>query len=634
VSLLTDPFMRSLACTAISPGLCSILVFDATPGHLKQTAQVYSQMLEVANKCSVESVTLATYETDDELWGSFGLCGKSEKQLLKWKQGLLTASNNDSKLKLVIIPDLTRLSLAAARACVVLMGAETAHLERHGQQAQWKPNLCWLAACDTIEDGCQGHRNKVGMVSPHLLDRFAIRLVGEVVEKPDRIAEIKELIEIDSSKGNWEERKLQALPHEFQLNLKRALQIYPTITSSVLTRILDYAWGIEVYSPRREIALARLSIANARLLGALAVTDVHVDIAASMIGLQQSKQAQKAANLNSNAITPVEVVEPIQTEVESIEKPKIITASEPIYESLEQEVLPPVLIPIDYTSVNPYPEDEAYIEREVASLRLPSGSFKLQSATRGVIVGVEKATTLHDLALVRTLLEAAKFQSIRQEPTNSQKNGLRQLVLSPKDFYCYRRSPVAQQMLMLLIDHTCLQDCNWQEELLPYLSWAYVERASLCLIQVGADYVRNELQAEKITAQSILVPRINNGIEAGRGRATPLAHGLDLALQTLRHALQHGRSRVNKVVLLVISDGRGNVPLEASRSGKIVLPVGNKGVEDAFKVAAYLRVLDRVKIILLNPQPKQYAELPLQLAQALNATVVPIPLVIEEEEVE
>ena len=530
---------------------------------------------------------------------------------------------------MVIIPDLTKLSLAAARACVVLMGAETAHLERHGQQAQWKPNLCWLAACDTIEDGCQGHRKKVGMVSPHLLDRFAIRLVGEVAQKPDRVAEIKELIEIDFSKGRGKEKKPQALPDEFQLHLRRALQIYPTITPEVITRILDYAWAIEVYSPRREIALARLSVANARLLGAVEVTDVHVDIAASMIGLQLSKQNQKASNLNSIAITPPEDVQPIQTEVESIEKPKIITASEPVYKSLEQEALP-LLIPINSTSVNPYPEDEACVEREVASLRLPNRSFKLKSATRGTIVGVEKATTLHDLALVRTLLEAAKFQSIRQE-SSVFKNGLRQLVLSPTDFYCYRRSPVAEQMLMLLLDHTCLQDCNWQEELLPYLSWAYVERASLCLIQVGALDARNELQAEKITAQSILVPRINNGIEAGRGRATPLAHGLDLALQTLRHALQHGRSRVNKVVLLVISDGRGNVPLQASRLSKIVPPVGNKGVEDALQVAAYLRVLERVKIVLLNLQPKQYAELPLRLAQALNAIVVPIPLAIEEE---
>jgi magnesium chelatase subunit D len=180
-------------------------------------------------------------------------------------------------------------------------------------------------------------------------------------------------------------------------------------------------------------------------------------------------------------------------------------------------------------------------------------------------------------------------------------------------------------MLMLVLDRTCLRDCNWQEELLPYLSWAYVERASVCLIKVGAVDARHELRAERVMAQSILVPRISAGIEAGRGKATPLAHGLDLALQTLRHALQHRRSTVQQVVLVVISDGRGNVPLEASLLGRIAPPVGRKGVEDALQVAERIRGLDGVKAVLLNPQPKQYADLPLELAEAIGATVVSIP---------
>jgi magnesium chelatase subunit D len=227
-------------------------------------------------------------------------------------------------------------------------------------------------------------------------------------------------------------------------------------------------------------------------------------------------------------------------------------------------------------------------------------------------------------------LEAAKFQPIRQQ---SAANGNRRLVLSPTDLHCYRRAPVAEQMLMLVLDRTCLRDCNWQEELLPYLSWAYVERASVCLIQVGAVDARHELRAERVMAQSILVPRISAEIEAGRGKATPLAHGLDLALQTLRHALQHGRSTVQQAVLVVISDGRGNVPLEASLLDRIAPPVGRKGVEDALQVAERIRGLDGVKAVLLNPQPKQYADFPLELAEAIGATVVSIPL-LEAVEVE
>jgi magnesium chelatase subunit D len=106
-----------------------------------------------------------------------------------------------------------------------------------------------------------------------------------------------------------------------------------------------------------------------------------------------------------------------------------------------------------------------------------------------------------------------------------------------------------------------------------------------------------------------------------------LAHGLELALQTLRHALQHGRSKVKQAVLVVITDGRGNVPLEASRVGDIgaFLPVKQRGIEDALQVAAQIGELDGVKAYLLNPQPKIYADLPLQLAEKLGAGVAMIP---------
>ena len=176
-----------------------------------------------------------------------------------------------------------------------------------------------------------------------------------------------------------------------------------------------------------------------------------------------------------------------------------------------------------------------------------------------------------------------------------------------------------------LLDYTCLQECNWQEALLPYLQWAYVERASVCLVQVGAVDAQDELRAEKREADNILVPDIRNRLEIDRGKATPLAHGLDLALQTLRHVLQHGRSAVQQAVLVVISDGRGNVPLEASRAGRVVPPVGKWGIEDALQVARQIEALKGVESVVLNPQPKYYADLPVKLAQALGAKIAEIP---------
>ncbi|MDJ0517518.1 MAG: hypothetical protein QNJ74_15120 [Trichodesmium sp. MO_231.B1] len=308
----------------------------------------------------------------------------------------------------------------------------------------------------------------------------------------------------------------------------------------------------------------------------------------------------------------------------------------PVYQPQESNYFADIEItPLE----NPYIEDIAPVEREIASLKLPTRRFKSKTIPHGTIIGVEKTTKAQDLAIVRTLLEAAKFQKIRQK---NQGNNYQKLKILPSDLYRYRRAPIAEQMFMLLLDYTCLEYCQWQEQLFPYLSWAYTQRASVGLIQVGIapdsivgeDKESNvninpgELRAKKISAQNILVPTISMGLDlekTKKGKATPLAHGLDLALKTLRHALQHGKNTIQKAVLVVISDGRGNVPLEASHVGKINPPVGQKGVEDALEVARKISNLGNVETIFLNPQSKQYPELPLLLAKALGAKVVSIP---------
>src|SRR5262249_21754154 len=158
----------------------------------------------------------------------------------------------------------------------------------------------------------------------------------------------------------------------------------------------------------------------------------------------------------------------------------------------------------------------------------------------------------------------------------------------------------------------------WQEALLPYLRKAYIERASIGIIQVGASNASHELRAEFVSARSILVPRIEMALNCTAGRSTPLAHGFDIALNMLRLALQHGRSTIDFALFVVLSDGRGNIPLDMSRKGKITAPVNKEGVDDALRIAQSIRKLKDVQVIYLNPQPSRYQHLPLAFADALG----------------
>ena len=173
------------------------------------------------------------------------------------------------------------------------------------------------------------------------------------------------------------------------------------------------------------------------------------------------------------------------------------------------------------------------------------------------------------------------------------------------------------------MDYTCLEGWDWTAPLLPFLRRAYVERAGIILVRVGAEDSANEMRADRLATRNLLDPRLDVALAARPGRATPLAHGLFLALQALQHALRHGEGNVRRARLIVVTDGRGNVPLELDSDLNVVRTVGRVGVENALEVAASIRAITAIETFLVDPQPDIYPELVSELAQALGAELVP-----------
>jgi magnesium chelatase subunit D len=613
----SQSFMKGLACASLNPGLQGILIFDAPYAAILEIESILMQMLEVVTEKKIERVHVRGFEIDEDLWGHSGIFSNENGQSIGWHQGLLTQENGISNLRLIMIPDLAKLHLASARACVTLVGADVAHLERDGQSRLWQPQICWLASCA---------RNQVGTLSPHLLDRFVLRLhwLDQKESSVKNYNWLKQFLDGKSSNGTEE----YPLSLDMKERLQKAAKCYPSMGEEAITQVLKYAALDEIRSHRREITLARLAHTIAQFDDAELVSPTHVDEAASLIRLFP------ALRINQEAV-PIQEREDLQDEDfctplssppapldEAATSSQLSLVPSKMNEADRTEVLGEVLLPLD-----PYPEDKAPIEREAASLKLPPQYHSKVKFNRGVVIGVEQANTLHDLAVVSTILAAAPYQRIRRE-RSKQLEDEPLLHLSRSDLRRYRRAPIAESMLILLIDYTSLRQLpDWQQTLFPYLRKAYVERASICVVQVGADTVSNELQAERISARSILAPSIEEALEARHGKATPLAHGLDIALSTLQHALQHGRNTVRQASLVVISDGRGNIPLEVSRQGFMphIASVNRRGIEDALVVAQRVRGMKGLqKPVFLNPQSMYYPELPYALARELGADIIDI----------
>ncbi len=629
---LANPFLRGLACAALEPELRRVLLFDASFETLETAVSLFQAMLQTTTGAKVKVVNLAVMALDDALWGSLTPDlpeANSESPLptglvVRWQDGLLTQNRTSADWLLVVIPDLTHLSLAAARTCIMLLDTPVAHLQRHGQDAAWQPHICWLAACD---------RERIGRVSPHLLDRFSLRLTppeDNPGRKPaDILAWLQDTLEPLPELGDIGSNELpQEIAQALQTAVKQQAVMTDAAVASILTYIPPEAAGI-----RRELALARLSVAEARRSEAKEVQAFHVGMAARLIGLPLPLSSQDSPTATSpapveddSARTPQDFagVDSLPDNQQTMPRPSSSADSSPIYDSGEPEIqkVSPALPP------SPYPEDTAAIERELFALRLPLRRYTATAVERGVVIGDQPTNSLHDLALLPTILEAALYQKMRQ-PEGVEGNGC--LRIYPSDLRRHRRTPAAEQMLLILLDYTSLRDCQWQEALLPHLRWAYVMRASVGIVQVGAAGAIDELRAQKVTANSILTPRIGQALAAPPGRATPLAHGLELAYQMLQQSQEHGRHLIQHTRFVILTDGRGNVPLDASHRGEIKRPVRREGIEDALKVAREFHDLRRVLPILLDPQPIYHAELPVELAAALAAVHEKIPLVKEAQ---
>lgn len=376
---------------------------------------------------------------------------------------------------------------------------------------------------------------------------------------------------------------------------------------------------------RRQIALARLAGALAGLHGAEGVTDAHVREAArltSPAGREGPVREERASSASTDT-TPQEN-DAVATEDTAPAEAAVLgspTLRPTVFRPDSETNLPGTAV-----SSHADPVEQAEAQHEWAPLRLPPRRYRRTIGGRGAVVGVRHTDSLRDLAIFQTLLEAGKYQPIRRKILLERDGKLTtDLVLSPTDLRGYLRVPVVEQMLMLMIDFTSLGHCDWQTPLSYYLGQAYVERMQVGIVRVGARETPGLLRADRLVARNLLDLRVYARINSHPGQSTPLAHGLDLAYTYLRSTLQHGRQAIDHATLVVISDGRGNVPLENSRNNQMpTTAAGTQGIVDALAVARDIRRLKGLDVVFLSPPTDYYPQLMEDLAQALGATPIPI----------
>lgn len=600
--------LQVLACSALGPGLDGVLLFGLEPELVTPVADAFAEILRLRDGLAVLRPVLGPVTGEEELWLRPTLRNEGPGINFRLAPGPLVDNRREAST-LVVVPDLVRLSLPGMRAAVQLLGADAASVERSGFRAQWRPRASWLAVCSEAE---------VGRLSPHLLDRFPIRLnsAGLVLEATPGTS--------DSPLGE--------IPEAWRTVLAAPRRPDCPLTEEAVARAVALFGGAA--GNRRTLGLARLARALAVFAGAETCGPDRVEEAARLIGLAArplpSHETEEPADggplapgpLDDNA--PPRPVPPKADLIPDEDGPAGSVGTTVALPSGPAESMDPLAADTGDAVGSPFPEDDAQFLREFSPLRLPwQRRNPAAGSTRGPVIGVRPADTLGDLAFVPTAIEAAKHQNLPARRALRQADHDHRLVVRPSDFRSYIRLPTAERMLVLLLDHTCRQDWDWQPALTPYVQWAYAGRAPVCLVEVGSRDAPHELRADHFIARSVLDLRVLKALHRPAGRSSPLAHGLAVTEQLLRRAFQQ-RSSLEEAWLVVVTDGRGNVPLEASTTGRVSGPVRRVGIEDALTTAGRIGAMGRMRLhsVVVDAARQPYPDLTFQLAEALGGVTV------------
>jgi magnesium chelatase subunit D len=602
----------ALTCVAIDPQLGGVL-FVGLPATLLWDLARWLHAALTGDPQGGEIIMLGSTQSDDDLWGQ-AVSSSTDGEMRFGPVAGSLVDPPDGPPRTVIVPDLGRASLAVVRSAVVLIGSPAAVADRHGWHQSWRPRSRWLAAC-ALPD--------LGRLSPHLLDRFMVRIDATgLARQPLDPQTIRAALDSPAEGGP----QLVSLPSPTMPRPLAPGAGLPRLTSSAASLAVETVGNIAAPA-RRDLALARVARALAWTAGSDDVLDAHVQEAAALLQLTPPgpEPASPPPQPPPEAPAPAgEAAADGPDETTDNRGSPAPNADVPVPSYLEDLSMPAGLL----TTL--YAEDDPDSMPEYASLREPWQRRSQLRASRGPVIGTEPTRELTDIALSATVVEAAKFQPIRRSggrnTRNTQRRGGRNaqpgMLIWGSDLRRYRRRSQADTAVVLVLDHTCRRGWDWSTALQPYLRWAYSQRAAITVVEFGHRHCAYELRAEAYRSGSVLDERLAASLERPAGRATPLAHALDVAVQQLRRQLRYGAAATERAWLVVASDGRGNVPLEASQRDVPPEFVSREGIADALAAAAAVRSLAAVRPVVLSPPAlTHYRELPFDLADAMGGIV-------------